>query len=43
MIQILPMFSVPYASVQLDDCASLNQELRDLFIRREACMAGFRL
>lgn len=36
MIQILPMFSVPYASAQLDDCTSLNQELRDLFIRREA-------
>jgi hypothetical protein len=36
MAQINPLFSVPYATEQLVDCASLNQELRELFIRREA-------
>ena len=36
MAQINPIFSVPYAFDQLDDCASLNQALRELFIRREA-------
>lgn len=36
MAQIQPMFSVPYATGQLSDCADLNQELRALFIRREA-------
>ena len=36
MAQINPIFSVPFAFDQLDDCASLNQALRELFIRREA-------
>lgn len=36
MAQINPLFSVPYATEQLADCLSLNQELRELFIRREA-------
>ena len=36
MAQINPIFSVPFALDQLDDCASLNRELRELFIRRES-------
>ena len=36
MAQINPLFSVPYATEQLADCLSLNQDLRELFIRREA-------
>jgi uncharacterized protein (TIGR02466 family) len=35
MAQISPIFSVPFAFDQLADCASLNQALRELFIRRE--------
>ena len=36
MAQINPLFSVPYVTEQLADCDSLNQELQELFIRREA-------
>lgn len=36
MTQITSAFSVPLAFDQYPDCDSLNQELRNLFIRREA-------
>ena len=36
MTQINPIFSVPFAFEQLADCASLNQQLREVFIRRES-------
>jgi uncharacterized protein (TIGR02466 family) len=36
MAQINPVFSVPFAFEQLADCDSLNQQLRELFIRRES-------
>lgn len=41
MAQIKPAFSVPFSFDQLPNCDSLNQELRDLFIRREAQGARF--
>jgi len=41
MAQINPIFSVPFAFDQLEDCASVNQALRELFIRREAMGSRF--
>lgn len=41
MTQIIPVFSVPFVSDQLTNCASLNQKLQELFIRREAQGARF--
>ena len=41
MAQIKPAFSVPFSFDQLPDSDSLNQELRELFIRREAQGARF--
>jgi uncharacterized protein (TIGR02466 family) len=41
MSQISPIFSVPFAFEQHNDCVSLNQELRELFLRREAMGARF--
>jgi uncharacterized protein (TIGR02466 family) len=41
MATINSIFSVPFAFDQLTDCASLNQQLRELFIRRESQGARF--
>ncbi len=41
MATINPIFSVPFAFDQLADCASVNQQLRELFIRRESQGARF--
>ena len=34
MVQIQPFFAVPFGFAQLENCASLNGELRSLFLRR---------
>lgn len=36
MPEIVPFFAVPFGFAKLDDCAALNQELRDLFFARSA-------
>ena len=36
MVQIQPFFAVPFGFAQLENCASLNAELRALFLRRAA-------
>lgn len=36
MFQITPAFSVPMVFARLDNCAALNGELRELFLKREA-------
>src|SRR5882672_2999961 len=36
MVQIQPFFAVPFGFAQLENCASLNGELRSLFLRRAA-------
>lgn len=36
MIQVQPFFAVPFGFAQLENCASLNDELRALFLRRES-------
>ena len=41
MANINPLFSVPFVLDQLADCASVNQPLRELFIRRESQGARF--
>ncbi len=41
MASINPIFSVPFAFDQLSDCDNLNQQLRELFIRRESQGARF--
>jgi uncharacterized protein (TIGR02466 family) len=36
MVQLQPFFAVPFGFAQLENCASLNAELRALFLQREA-------
>jgi uncharacterized protein (TIGR02466 family) len=36
MVQIQPFFAVPFGFAQLENCASLNGELRSLFLQRAA-------
>ena len=36
MAEILPFFAVPFGFAKLDNCAPLNQELRELFLARSA-------
>src|ERR1044072_2921263 len=36
MAEILPFFAVPFGFAKLENCAPLNQELRDLFLARSA-------
>ena len=35
VIQLNPMFAVPFGEARLDDCAALNDELQALFLARE--------
>ena len=36
MIQVIPAFAAPMISAQMEDCAALNAELRELFLARAA-------
>lgn len=36
MLQVTPFFAVPFGFSKLEDCASLNAELRELFVTRAA-------
>src|SRR5262245_9310255 len=36
MIQVQPAFAVPFGFAQLANCAALNEQLRTLFLQREA-------
>lgn len=36
MIEVTPFFAVPFGFAKLENCAALNRELRELFMRRAA-------
>lgn len=36
MVEVTPFFAVPFGFAKLENCATLNSELRELFLRRAA-------
>ena len=41
MAEIAPFFAVPFGFARLDDCAPLNEQLRETFLQRAALGAAY--